>query len=209
MTRAMPGPMPRTRMSASSEPNAPCVSRSATIRCASAGPMRGRRSIVRADARSMSIGAAGTTPSRSGALGSTGALVSAPSRWMRWRDGRRKYAGCGAVSGSQMLPPVARDGRGPVSAAARRRRPRPCGGAARAVDERDLVMQRDLRRGVRCGRAVGGRADGAGGGAEQHDGAEEHQSSLFRLSWHGALYGDRGARSSSSPRTPGRGHAGI
>lgn len=53
---AMAGPIPRTRCSPSMEPNAPNESRLATIRCASAGPMRGSDSIAATVARSRSSG---------------------------------------------------------------------------------------------------------------------------------------------------------
>ncbi len=50
----MAGPIPRTRCSPSSDPNGPCAERSLTMRRASAGPTRGRRSSSAADADSTS-----------------------------------------------------------------------------------------------------------------------------------------------------------
>jgi len=52
--RAMAGPMPRTRCRPCSDRNGPLADRSATMRLASAGPMKGRRSISAAGARSTS-----------------------------------------------------------------------------------------------------------------------------------------------------------
>ena len=55
-TLASFGPMPRTRCNPSSEPYGPFADRSATIRAASAGPMRGSRSSVAESAWSISTG---------------------------------------------------------------------------------------------------------------------------------------------------------
>jgi hypothetical protein len=60
---ASAGPTPRTRSKPAREPNAPRESRSRTMRSASAGPIRGRRSISIDDARSRS------TSSRGGGAG--------------------------------------------------------------------------------------------------------------------------------------------
>lgn len=67
---ASPGPMPRTRCSPAIDPNTPKESRFATIRRASAGPIRGRDSSAAISARSMSI-TAGTALGRSAGNGAT------------------------------------------------------------------------------------------------------------------------------------------
>lgn len=86
-------PMPRTRSSASTEPNGPRRSRSSTIRAANAGPMPGRRSSSSTVATSTSTGVGGTsgvadagvldsTRRRrgAGARGSSGSVASAEPR---------------------------------------------------------------------------------------------------------------------------------
>jgi hypothetical protein len=73
----MAGPIPFTRASsASNEPNAPCASRSATMRAASAGPIRGSVSSSAADARSISTGPAGGP----GGGATTGAATGSSAR---------------------------------------------------------------------------------------------------------------------------------
>jgi hypothetical protein len=93
--------MPRTRCSASSEPYGPYRSRSVTMRTASAGPMRGRRSSSCAVARSTSIGAVvlfGADRSRS----ATRCGMNSP-RAGRWGEGGAKMLR-GSVSTPASVP---------------------------------------------------------------------------------------------------------
>lgn len=62
MALATPSPTPFTRRSSPSEPKGPSESRSATIRCASAGPTFGSDTISHSCARSMSTGPPGVAP---------------------------------------------------------------------------------------------------------------------------------------------------
>ncbi len=99
---AKAGPIPLTCWSPSNEPKGPAVSRSATIRAASAGPMPGSRSSSAAAARSTSMGprgAGGGAPCPGGAVGARGLapLATAESTAAIWRaSASRSLAGATA-----------------------------------------------------------------------------------------------------------------
>ena len=76
MVAATRGPTPRTRSTAAISPNGPSESRLATMRRASAGPMRGSRSISAAPATSRSTGEGRGT--RSAARGAPAAPALSP-----------------------------------------------------------------------------------------------------------------------------------
>ena len=98
---ASAGPMPRTRSSASSDPNGPCRARSSTMRCANAGPIPGNRSSASASATSRSTrpgGGASTDPR----VVSGGSLPGCPGA--RPADGRVTLA---AVLREARVPPAA------------------------------------------------------------------------------------------------------